>query len=62
MVCLLFCMSLHMSTIECHELQKKYIRWIKTARSELVALPSSSFRRGFVHASHPFPHSDPCSV
>lgn len=23
MVCLLFCMSLHMSTIECHELQKK---------------------------------------
>lgn len=35
--------------------KKIYIRWSKIARSELVALPSSSFRRGFVHASHPFP-------
>lgn len=53
MVCLLFCMSLHMSTIECHELQKKSIwslekkiypldqyRAQRTGGSPLVIIPT----------------------
>lgn len=54
MVCLLFCVSLHMSTIECHELQKKK-KYMKFRKKNISVGARSRAANWWLSSRH---HSD----